>query len=198
MALNTLYSLYAHKLADPGALAAAERLLFMPDLFHFWLSGNLNVEATIASTSQMVDCHTGDWARDMLGELGLPTRILGADLAAGHDRGDDSPCPGDGHWFAGRIEGDRAGGARHGERGGGRAGGRGNELVLPVERHVVAVGGGAAGAVRIERGAGGDVHQRVGRVRHDTVFEEHSRVCGWCRNRGATWRGRGRSSITRS
>ena len=77
MALNSLYSLYAHKLADPGALAAAERLLFMPDLLHYWLSGSLAVEATIASTSQMVDCHTGDWARDMLGELGLPTRILG-------------------------------------------------------------------------------------------------------------------------
>ncbi len=77
MALNTLYSLYAQMLADPGALAAAERLLFMPDLLHFWLSGNFAVEATIASTSQMVDCHTGDWAREMLGELGLPAQILG-------------------------------------------------------------------------------------------------------------------------
>jgi rhamnulokinase len=48
----------------------------MPDLIHYWLSGNAVVEATIASTSQMVDCHTGDWARDMLDELGLPTRIL--------------------------------------------------------------------------------------------------------------------------
>jgi rhamnulokinase len=77
MPLNTLYSLYTHKRADPVSLEAAEQLLFIPDLFHFWLSGNRVVEATIASTSQMVDCHTGDWARDMLGELGLPTKILG-------------------------------------------------------------------------------------------------------------------------
>ena len=76
MALNTLYSVYAHKLADPEALAAADQLLFMPDLFHYWLSGQRTVEATIASTSQMVDCHTGDWARELLEELGLPTRLL--------------------------------------------------------------------------------------------------------------------------
>jgi rhamnulokinase len=72
MPLNTLYSLYAHKLADPGALTGG-KLLFMPDLFHFWLSGRRTIEATIASTSQMVDCHTGDWAEEMLAELGLPT-----------------------------------------------------------------------------------------------------------------------------
>lgn len=78
MALNTLYSLYAHKKADPGALAAADALIFIPDLLHYWLSGERWIEATIASTSQMIDCHTGDWARDMLGELDLPTNILGS------------------------------------------------------------------------------------------------------------------------
>ncbi len=76
MALNTLYSLYAQQLANPAALEAAERLLFMPDLIHYWLSGELAVEATIASTSQMVDCNTRDWARAMLAELGLPTHVL--------------------------------------------------------------------------------------------------------------------------
>jgi rhamnulokinase len=72
MVLNTLYSLYAHKLADPGAVAKG-KLLFMPDLLHLWLSGCRTIEATIASTSQMVDCHTGDWAKEMLAELDLPT-----------------------------------------------------------------------------------------------------------------------------
>src|SRR4029079_12606227 len=77
MALNSLYSLYAHQLDDPLAIAAADRLLFIPDLVHYWLSGERTTEATIASTSQMVDCHTGDWAREMVAELGLPTKILG-------------------------------------------------------------------------------------------------------------------------
>jgi rhamnulokinase len=77
MAINSLFSLYAERLASPEAFAAADRLLFLPDLFHYWLSGNRTTEATIASTSQMVDCHTGDWSREMLAELGLPTQILG-------------------------------------------------------------------------------------------------------------------------
>jgi rhamnulokinase len=83
MPLNSLYSLYAHLQADPGALAAADQLLFIPDLLHYWLSGERTVEATIASTSQMIDCHTGDWAREMLSELGLPTDILRATTAPG-------------------------------------------------------------------------------------------------------------------
>jgi rhamnulokinase len=82
MPLNTLYSLHAHAAADRAqglsrSLDAADRLLFMPDLFHYWLSGNRTTEATIASTSQMIDCRTGDWARDMLTELGLPLHVLG-------------------------------------------------------------------------------------------------------------------------
>jgi rhamnulokinase len=55
----------------------------MPDLFHYWLSGQCTTEATIASTSQMIDCHTGDWARDLLSELGLPNRLLGSISPAG-------------------------------------------------------------------------------------------------------------------
>jgi rhamnulokinase len=76
MPINSLYSLYAHKAADPNAFAAVEQLLFVPDLLHYWLSGGRMIEATIASTSQMIDCHSGDWAREMLAELDLPTNIL--------------------------------------------------------------------------------------------------------------------------
>ncbi len=77
MPLNSLYSLYAHWKADPEALTAADTLHFIPDLFHYWLSGERTIEATIASTSQMIDCRTGDWAREMLVDLGLPTSVLG-------------------------------------------------------------------------------------------------------------------------
>jgi rhamnulokinase len=87
MPLNTLYSLYAHKLDDPGAFEAADQLLFIPDLLHHWLSGERVVEATIASTSQMVDCRTGDWARSMIEELGLPARIFGSISPPGTNAG---------------------------------------------------------------------------------------------------------------
>lgn len=78
MAINSLYSLYAHKLRDPFSFDNEKslKLLFIPDLFHYWLSGHFTIESTIASTSQMVNCHTGDWADDILAELGLPTPDL--------------------------------------------------------------------------------------------------------------------------
>ena len=77
MSINTLYSLYAQWLASSEVIHAAERLLFMPDLFHYWLTGIASIEATIASTSQMLDCQTGDWAHELIGQLGMPTDFLG-------------------------------------------------------------------------------------------------------------------------
>jgi rhamnulokinase len=76
MWINSLYSLYAHMLSDSAAFDVADKLLFIPDLLHYWLSGNAVCEATIASTSQMVDCHTGDWAHEMLAALELSTHFL--------------------------------------------------------------------------------------------------------------------------
>ncbi len=123
MALNTLYSLYAHKLADPDAVANGQ-LLFMPDLFHFWLSGQRTIEATIASTSQMVDCHMGDWAREMLTELGLPAPALSPTTAPGADIGRLRKALAEDTGLPAGMRSRRAGIARHGERRCGGACGR--------------------------------------------------------------------------
>ena len=74
---NTLYQLLA--LAEHGSpqLAAADRLLTMPDLFHFWLSGVKANEFTIATTTQCYDPRAGDWAWGLLEQFGLPTRLFG-------------------------------------------------------------------------------------------------------------------------
>jgi rhamnulokinase len=76
MALNTLYQLYAMHLAGSPALAAAERLLFMPDLFNYWLTGVQRAEVTIASTSQFYDPASRCFATGLMENLGLPTRLL--------------------------------------------------------------------------------------------------------------------------
>ena len=176
MALNSLCSLYAHQLDDPQAFAAADRLLFIPDLLHYWLSGERTTEATIASTSQMIDCHTGDWAREMVAELGLPTKILGPITSPATDdrQATFNNCRRD--WLAVRIASCRAWCTRHGERR--RRGAREErfELVLFVERHVVTARCGTRRAVRIGRGSSRLVHQRVGRRRHDSFFEKYRRV----------------------
>ncbi len=76
MPINTLYQLVAVQQQHPGLLELADRILMMPDLFHYWLSGAKVSERTIASTSQMMDARTGEWAIDLLRHVGLPTHFL--------------------------------------------------------------------------------------------------------------------------
>ncbi|MGC9971461.1 MAG: rhamnulokinase family protein [Bryobacteraceae bacterium] len=76
MQLNSLYQLYAAKLAASPALEVAERLLFMPDLFNYWLSGAQVSELSIASTSQFYNPREKRWATELFAKLGLPQRIL--------------------------------------------------------------------------------------------------------------------------
>ncbi len=76
MSINTLYQYQRRYEQDPAAFEATASLLFMPDLFHWLLSGVMSNERTIASTSQMLDVRRGDWNRDLLNSLGLPTHVL--------------------------------------------------------------------------------------------------------------------------
>lgn len=76
MQLNSLYQLYAAKLAGAPGLANAKTLLFMPDLFNYWLTGVMMAERTIASTSQFYDPSRRTWASGLLAKLGLPESIL--------------------------------------------------------------------------------------------------------------------------
>ena len=73
---NTLYQLLASKLADDSALKEAKTMLFMPDLFNFFLTGKKRTEYTIASTSQMFDSQRYDWAYAMLDKFGIKTDIF--------------------------------------------------------------------------------------------------------------------------
>jgi rhamnulokinase len=64
-------------------LDAAEQMLFMPDLFHYFLTGIKVNEYTDASTSQMLDPVKRTWAYDLVGAFGLPTKILGTIVQPG-------------------------------------------------------------------------------------------------------------------
>jgi rhamnulokinase len=63
--------------AHAPALEAARTFLNMPDLFNFWLTGVKANEFTIATTSQCYDPRAGNWAVEMLRQLGIPDRIFG-------------------------------------------------------------------------------------------------------------------------
>src|SRR5262249_54981573 len=76
MQLNTLYQLYAQRLAESPHLAAAKTLLNMPDLFNYWLTGVAKSEITIASTTQFFDPRSMTWSSELLTRLGIRTDIL--------------------------------------------------------------------------------------------------------------------------
>ena len=76
MPINTLYQLLSMVRANDPLLGQAERLLMMPDLFGYFLSGSAVGEYTNASTSQCLDAGTRDWARPMLDRFAIPTALF--------------------------------------------------------------------------------------------------------------------------
>ncbi len=87
MQFNTLYQLLAMKKMGDKTLDIAEDMLFMPDLLAYFLTGEKATEYTIASTSQLIDPHTRDWAWDIFEKFSIPTDMLTKIQPAGTVRG---------------------------------------------------------------------------------------------------------------
>lgn len=87
MEINSLYQLLALRDRRAPVLDAADRLLMIPDLFHWLLSGQRSNERTNATTSQCFDPSAGDWAWALLERFGLPRRIFGPVIEPGTDLG---------------------------------------------------------------------------------------------------------------
>lgn len=73
--INTLYQLYSAKRQTGKLLGMAKTLLTIPDLFHFWLTGNAVCEFSNATTTQMVNPRTRSWSRRLMEELDLPVEL---------------------------------------------------------------------------------------------------------------------------
>jgi len=73
---NTIYQLYDMVLRQDPQLAAADKLLLMPDLLAYLLCGEVSAEYTFATTTQMVDSRTGLWSEDIIRMLGIDKGIL--------------------------------------------------------------------------------------------------------------------------
>src|ERR1039457_6452487 len=161
MELNSLYQLYAIKREAPWVLEAARRLLFMPDLFNYFLTGEMRAERTISSTSQFYDPAGKQFAAGLLRKLGIPSG-LPADLV------EPGTLPG------GRDAGVHDGQPRYSRGRGGGSGGGGFAVVLHQLGHVVADGNGTSPPADRRRVARGQLHQRGRGGRDHTVPEEHS------------------------
>ena len=93
MNFNTVFQLYAQTRAGDPALAAADSILFMPDLLSYLLTGNKVCEYTDASTSGMMDQASRQFNKLLLEELGIRTDYLLPIVQPGTKVGDYKGIP---------------------------------------------------------------------------------------------------------
>jgi rhamnulokinase len=74
--LNTLYQLASLIEKQSSALDRAAHLVSMPDLFNFWMTGNLVWEFTHATTTQFYNPRTQSWDGETLNTIGAPLEKL--------------------------------------------------------------------------------------------------------------------------
>jgi len=76
MQINTLYQLFAMVRAGSPLLAAAGDLLMMPDFLNYLFTGRKTMEFTNATTTQLLNVHTGSWDGELLEAAGIPSALF--------------------------------------------------------------------------------------------------------------------------
>jgi len=74
LSINTTCQLLAQR--GGPALAAADRLLLIPDLLRFWLTGEATAEVTNASTTQLLSASRLVWDGSLMAAVGIRPEIL--------------------------------------------------------------------------------------------------------------------------
>ena len=67
----------------PAITDLATRCLFLPDYFNYLLSGRMENELTIASTSQLLDVHSTNWSGEALRYFRLPPQWFSQPILSG-------------------------------------------------------------------------------------------------------------------
>lgn len=76
MEINTAFQLLSLVKNRPDLLDRADRLLLMPDLFGYFLSGEKCAEQSIASTTQLFDAKECSWSDKVLCSLGIKKTLM--------------------------------------------------------------------------------------------------------------------------
>ncbi|MDR0746096.1 MAG: rhamnulokinase [Mediterranea sp.] len=87
MNFNSLFQFDTLRRNHDSALAAADKILFMPDALSYMLTGEMITEYTIASTSQLVNARTRKLEPEMLGAAGLTADHFGRFVYPGEKTG---------------------------------------------------------------------------------------------------------------
>jgi rhamnulokinase len=80
---NTSLQLAETVASCPAVADLATRCLFLPDYFNYLLSGRMENEITIASTSQLLDVHSRGFSRPALDHFHIPSHWFTAPILAG-------------------------------------------------------------------------------------------------------------------
>lgn len=73
---NTLMQLAAMNLQNEKYLLQNNKLLFLPDLLIYYLTGKMQTEYTLASVSQMFDFNIQDWSSKILDRYEIPRKLF--------------------------------------------------------------------------------------------------------------------------
>ncbi|MDQ1912737.1 rhamnulokinase family protein [Paenibacillus sp. GD4] len=84
---NTIFQLFALKEAGSPWLQKENRLLMIPDLLRYFLTGEMHNEFSNATTTQLFNPATGSWDRELLKQLDLPESWFGEVLQPGSKAG---------------------------------------------------------------------------------------------------------------
>lgn len=82
---NTLFQLVADQ--SNGLLGGVDRILLIPDLLNYWLTGSQVTERTNASTTGLINARTGEWDDELIATLGLRRDIFTELISAGESVG---------------------------------------------------------------------------------------------------------------
>ncbi len=83
MQINTIYQLAAMKKSHPEIFAAAKHYLSIPDLLNYWLTGVMRNEFSHATTTQLYNPTTRDWAWNIIDALGFDRSLFGKIVPSG-------------------------------------------------------------------------------------------------------------------
>ena len=89
---NSIFQLYAMKLAGNSAFQGAKKFLFTPDALSYMLTGEMVCEYTIASTSGLLDAHKRAFSQRLLESLGLNADQFGRIVFPGEVVGTLTPA----------------------------------------------------------------------------------------------------------
>jgi rhamnulokinase len=76
MEVNTIYQVLSIVKNRPELAESANNLISIPDLFNYFLTGNIRSEYSWASTTQLFNPTTGEWATNLMDKLGIPKRLF--------------------------------------------------------------------------------------------------------------------------